>query len=63
MAAHGQRGSDTQLALLHCHVFPFTHCSVENAKIPNNAVEKTYREGQGCTQKAQVGQYVTQQST
>lgn len=30
-------------------------------KIPNNAVEKTCREGQGCTQKAQVAEYVAAQ--
>lgn len=55
--------AQTLVSLFYCCLFPFTHHSVENAKIPNNAVEKTYREGQGCTKKAQVGQYVIRQSS
>lgn len=50
-------------SLFHRCLFPFTHRSTEHAKIPNNAVEKTYREGPGCMQKAQVWQYVTRQSS
>lgn len=50
-------------SLFHCRLFPFTQCNTEHAKIPNNAVEKPYREGPGCMQKAQAGQYVTQQSS
>lgn len=55
--------AQTLVSLSHWRLFPFTHRRVKNAKIPKNAVEKTYREGQGCTQKAQVGQEVIRQSS
>lgn len=35
--------AQTPVSLFHCRLFPFTHRSVGNAKIPNNTVEKTYR--------------------
>lgn len=44
----------TQLSLFH--LFPLYPLQCQKCQnIPSNAVEKACREGQGCTQKAQVG--------
>lgn len=63
MAAHGQHGSDAGLFYFTVTCSPLPTAVLKMQKFPITLRKKTYREGQGCKHKAQVGQYVIWQSS